>query len=446
MWRRFLLRVLPACVWTGLTLSPSSADDWNQAYFGLGLGIDGLIGEGVVTTPGSETISGNGPIGGDLGVSVSAGIDFQPTSMFVVGAFLSYDWSNIQTKASLSGGGDFASAQLINLEQVWTVGGRAGVLLTPRTLVYGLAGYSWMQLEDLTYSVQGGGTNVSGRLNKPTEEGITVGGGVEHKFSNNVALKAEYRYTDFGGKIIPIDTGVDLHGDSEIHMLRIGAAYRLGLPGTSSSQSPAPVRSNWTGFYFGGGVALDAFVRDLDAHFPSGNVDAGAEGIGGGDISGAVLAGYDLHISPTVIAGVVGYYEWSDQELTVRASANGTSASANIMGLQNSWTVAARLGTLLTNNTLLYGLIGYTQAEIDDFKFSYDVDTFGIDAPTFRGVTAGVGFENKITSAVSWRAEYRYTSLGDKSMSADDIAGTPVDIKVDPSIHSGLIAVSYKLN
>ena len=93
MHRYLLLACLPF-----LIFPESTRADWNQIYLTAGLGADALTDDGRISPPkGPGHVSYGGPVGGDVGWEVSAGIDAQLGQMFVVGAFANLDWSNIDT-------------------------------------------------------------------------------------------------------------------------------------------------------------------------------------------------------------------------------------------------------------------------------------------------------------------------------------------------------------
>ena len=151
--------------------------------------------------------------------------------MFVVGAFANFDWSNIDTTGAFHSDSTTVHASAFNLKNAWTVGGRAGVLVSPSTLAYGLLGYSWFDFNNprvsgIDSSSDGGG-GFSGTLKEPIRNGITVGGGIEQKITPDFSLKAEYRFTDLGDVDQAIET-VKIDRSSSIQMVRVGAAYRLG--------------------------------------------------------------------------------------------------------------------------------------------------------------------------------------------------------------------------
>jgi hypothetical protein len=75
---------------------------------------------------------------------LGAGVDAQLSRLFVVGAFANFDWSSIDTRGTLHIDSTTVDVSAFELKNAWTVGGRAGVLITSSTLVYGLLGYSWL--------------------------------------------------------------------------------------------------------------------------------------------------------------------------------------------------------------------------------------------------------------------------------------------------------------
>lgn len=78
----------------------------------------------------------------------------------------------------------------------WFVGARLGILLTPKLLAYGLAGYT---------------EEIDGKLafqaiettNIKDLAGLTLGGGLEHMLGGGWSAKAEYRYVSYGNEHAP---------------------------------------------------------------------------------------------------------------------------------------------------------------------------------------------------------------------------------------------------
>src|SRR5262249_6879699 len=94
-----------------------------------------------------------------------------------------------------------------------SIRGRVGFLVTPWVLLYGTGGvafgsvsgsfgYSAHSTSTCCASVTGGGSWST------TRSGATGGGGVEAMITQQLALRLEYRYTDFGrfDEVVPLST------------------------------------------------------------------------------------------------------------------------------------------------------------------------------------------------------------------------------------------------
>jgi outer membrane immunogenic protein len=442
-----------------VTLPQCAHADWNQIYLSAGVGADALTDDGRIAPPNKNGhVSYGGPVGADVGWDLSAGIDTELNQMFVVGAFADLDWSNIDTKGMFHSDSTTVHVNAFDINNAWTVGGRAGVLVTPSTLAYGLLGYSWFDFNNLSMvavdrsgsrdgSNSGGG--FSGTLNEPTRSGITVGGGLEQKITPNVSLKAEYRFTDLGDAHQTISTlQIDHH--TYVQMVRVGAAYRLGWgpANAEGSEEKTQVTKNWTGFYGGAGIGVDAFVQDASLHALNDSGSIHVSGLGGGDISGTVTGGYDQQIAERWLVGPFADFDWMGQAFKVRLAGIGNNgsgqASGHLMSLDNDWTVGARGGYLLANDVLAYGLLGFTRAEISNASVRVESRRFSINYPSFDGVTVGGGFEKRLTDQISLRAEYRFTDLQDGTIHGN--LGATVVGNADPEIHSASIIAAYRFH
>lgn len=93
---------------------------------------------------------------------------------------------------------------------------RAGVLATPKTLVYAKGG--WVNSR---YEVEIGPDST--RRNR---DGWTVGGGVEQMLTDNVSARVEYRYADFksfSGNL----SGVAFSANPDRHQVMAGVNFRF---------------------------------------------------------------------------------------------------------------------------------------------------------------------------------------------------------------------------
>lgn len=195
---------------------------------------------------------------------------------------------------------------------------------------------------------------------------------------------------------------------------------------------------------------------------------------------GTAVVGYDYQFSDRFVAGLFADIDFGTSELDFNFSIDGGSKAANVAGNLKSdyaFTVGARLGYLIDDKTLAYGLVGYTRTSLSGQLTAEILDKSGAGyAPVSMsdsfsqdvgGLTLGVGAERKFGKNWSARFEYRYTMLDDisKTLSGSSSASSanydPNDCKpgewaanassettinMDPEIHSVRAVVSYRFN
>lgn len=120
--------------------------------------------------------------------TVTVGYDWQIDPHFVVGAFASYDWQNKKGDLFKTYHDNSYDVGDVWLGNIATVGGRAGMLVTPKVLVYALFGWSWTK----------GGYSLYGNSYASNLSGPTIGAGVEAVLYKRLSGRVEYRFTDFG--------------------------------------------------------------------------------------------------------------------------------------------------------------------------------------------------------------------------------------------------------
>jgi len=104
------------------------------------------------------------------------------------------------------------------------VGLRAGILASPRALVYVKGGYSNASYNVLTSD---GTTNTDTDIDL---DGWRVGAGAEYALSNNLFVKGEYRYTNYGeGEVEGPNGGESDRFDIDMdrHQVMLGLGYRF---------------------------------------------------------------------------------------------------------------------------------------------------------------------------------------------------------------------------
>jgi outer membrane immunogenic protein len=210
------------------------------------------------------------------------------------------------------------------------------------------------------------------------------------------------------------------------------SAYAADLGG---SMKDAPVYDaapqSWTGLYIGVGIGGGASVTELT--LSDGDDSASFDGIGGEGILGTAQLGYDYQLSQRMVIGAFVDYDFSGISTDIDASDGEFSLSTEIE-LDHMWSIGARLGFLATPDTLVYGLIAYTQGE-------YSWDDLGLNVDV-QGWSFGGGIETRLTENWSLKGEYRFTQFDEETLFADD--GFSID--AEPSVHTARAVLSYRFN
>lgn len=134
--------------------APGTSVTWEGAYIGAQVGFASF---------GDADISGDGAIGG-----IHGGYDFQ-RSIVVFGPYASVNWSNAELKTPDS---------TVEKGLDWSIGGRAGVLVSPRILAYGKVGFTQ--------------TEYKGSGKTETMNGVEFGPGVEFNVAPGLFVGGEY--------------------------------------------------------------------------------------------------------------------------------------------------------------------------------------------------------------------------------------------------------------
>jgi outer membrane immunogenic protein len=215
-----------------------SAYDWSGVYVGVFGGwahnrttATDITGEeyGGGTAGATLSLSDDGLIGG-----VTAGFNFQNGS-WVFGPEVELGWaSNDKTVVENGDDGLYTEYGLYG-----AVTGRIGYAAN-RTLFYGKGGLAFATIKSAGGEFDGVGNegdngkwgfdgNEAG-FGDETRYGWTIGGGVEHAFTDQWTIKAEYLFADFGS-----ETYFDLLGendepfafDDQLHTIKIGLNYQF---------------------------------------------------------------------------------------------------------------------------------------------------------------------------------------------------------------------------
>ena len=121
----------------------------------------------------------------------------------------------------------------------WAVGGRAGVLVTPRFLTYFDGGFTQARFDGVNYNFNPGGGPSGVSLAAQTYNGWFIGTGFEYAFTwlpiNGLFLKTEFRYSQYGGDGVSVPltgggvpgSGAKLPEGDGVRLHRTGLALQL---------------------------------------------------------------------------------------------------------------------------------------------------------------------------------------------------------------------------
>jgi outer membrane immunogenic protein len=457
-----------------LGTSAARADDWTGVYIGIGGGLGAAVhdlslenGPLAVPPPAfSASLEGLGAEGGFFTAGVGA--DYQVNSNIVVGAFFDYDWTDLET--SLDVGVDVlgltgSGGAKIEVDNLWSIGGRVGYLVTPSTLLFLTAGYAQADISDLTAGIDGLGSISVARVGHV--DGYFLGGGAELKITKALSLKAEYRYTDLDeervtllpGTFEEINDFVTTKLDPDIQTARVSLAYRFGL-GHGETEEPAPEEpvGSWSQFYvgIGGGYAFANNERTLsEGTDVPGTFNATLDGLGAKGGAFTFGAGLDRQIGERIVAGAFIDYTRHSADESLSLSIDPFLSARVGFGIDDEFSIGVRLGYLVTPATLVFGTIGYSRTDLDDTVLG--VSAFGdslsvrlADNGSFDGVFFGAGFETKLSDNFSFKAEYRYTNNGSEETPLLPGLGLPVDelvrAELDPDIQTLRLSLGYRFS
>ena len=470
-----------------VSASPSNAGEWSGAYIGIGGGMGAAVHDlsfenGPLAPPPPAFAAELSGIGGEGAFfSLGAGADYQVNSKFVVGAFFDYDWTNIESDVlNLQIGPPVGiSAQAdIEVEDVWSVGGRLGYVVTPSTMLFFSAGYSRADISDLTLRASGlGGFGGLTLASVGSLDGYFIGGGAEIKLTKSISIKGEYRYTDFDAETITLLPGTPFAGfvnnvvttklDPDIQTARVALTYRFGLGATDVDEprgEAAPVGS-WSQFYIGAGGGSTFGNNELTltpgpalAGF---GVDAalGLDALGSRGAGFTVGLGVDRQYDDKFVFGAFVDYTRHSNEFEIGLNVAGLVSGSLSYEIEDEWSIGARAGYLVTPSTLMFTSVGYSRLSLSDTVIQGSLGggpagSFVLaDNGTFGGVFIGSGIEMKLSDRLSLKGEYRYLFAN-----GDDINLLPgvtfglftandlVSAELSPDIQSVRLSLDYRFN
>jgi outer membrane immunogenic protein len=242
-------------------------------------------------------------------------------------------------------------------------------------------------------------------------------------------------------------------------MMLVVSAFNASAADMYTKAPPMmPVAYTWTGCYIGGNVGAGwsrAQTNDDDPTAGFGAADAGnhtATGIvGGGQI------GCDYQFAPNWVVGAQGMFNGADVKGSHLApfSYNGTNTETFSSKVEWFATATARLGFLVTPQTLLYvkgggAWVRTSYADADPSGTVYRPFS-GVSSANRTGWTIGAGGEYKFARNWSVFAEYNYADLGRKTSpyfytctGGCTFAANPFSYSNKHDLQTALVGVNYR--
>lgn len=155
------------------------------------------------------------------GGGLLAGFNYDLGNNFLIGVEGDYGW------AGKVDNDDPGEATEMKIKDIATLRARAGYIFNDDTLFYATGGMAWIKT---TFGGEVGAIPDREFIDDTQwTSGWTIGGGIEHAFSESVHARLEYLYLDMKDEEYDLDVGtVDLEFDGGVHLIRAGLTFNFG--------------------------------------------------------------------------------------------------------------------------------------------------------------------------------------------------------------------------
>lgn len=420
---------------------------------------------------------------GYLLAGAALGYDHRLPGEVIVG--LEADWSRIVADVTPRIG--VAATRTLSVSDLgWfaTLRARLGYGLFDRFLPYLTGGVAYSKIgANVVAGFPGTSVAASAAIGAGSgaKPGWTAGAGVEYALTDEISVKTEYLYSEFGGAAIPIAAASASAAPAlallstpkvGVHTMRGGVSWRPGRPDgdqallafASRAGAPRPGFER-SGLYFGlgGGFAGGGGRADLDRFQPNGagfSSDSTKTAVGFGDRLLGAVAGYDHVVDGRIIVGLAAdfYGGLLGTRVIDAAAQSGMTSAAGLYLLETgdlshrnariehrwSATARARLGYALLERLTAYVTAGLAISKIEA-KFASSTLS-SLLAQTFRpaavhaagrwsassgaasdveiGWTAGAGAEYALTERIALWTEYLFSQFGGSTIPIATLSST----------------------
>ncbi len=267
--------------------------------------------------------------------------------------------------------------------------------------------------------------------------GYSVGGGLEFLLTDNLNLRVEYLYDNYGKNTANFLPGAfDQSHDVETHTVRTALSWHMNGSSERILGLMTDGDNNWTGGYVGahaGYLAGYSDVRVLGAAVATYWTNEPDGFVGG------ALAGYNKQYDHAVV-GIEGDFGFID------AKHAGDPFSTVDYFSSFNWNghVRGRIG-YATGQYLFFIAAGLAVTEYEaETKSLIPGGSDPSDKDVLVGLTIGGGLEFAASDTISVRAEYLFDHYGQTI--ANFLPGAFDQTRYDIESHTGRIAVIWKLN
>ncbi len=236
------------------------------------------------------------------------------------------------------------------------------------------------------------------------------------------------------------------------------AAAAADLPAVKARPLPPPPPvESWTGFYIGAGGGMSSLNNKISA-LPgpdpnSPGISAAFDGLGAVGYFATLSAGYDYQLMPAFVVGVFGDYDFHQLKSSINVDIAAIPVAARAeLSADRQWSVGGRFGYLATPATLLFLSGGYTQLGLGNLTAivsgPFPAIAVVAEVPRIAGGFIGAGVETRLTSNISLRGEYRFTSFGSGQVMLPIVAGVNandfVAARIAPTMQVVKASVNYR--
>lgn len=406
----------------------------------------------------------NQPMSGLSDIAIGS-IDSRPTYGFYGGAnyqFLPWLVAGIEYSNTKFSEADYRELgpALDFLEQanhIDSIDGRLGIVLSPRTMIYGKAGFAHITVQGF----EGFGTPF-----RQTLPGVQTGVGIETLVTPYITLRAEASYT-YADHLLALNSDTDLYRPGFL-LVQLGLSLKLdptegwGTPAATwpTTASPAlvykapamvtkapppaqpyaavPYSPNWTGFDAGGFVSADGNKVKFNDTL-GGEIGPFTDFVFGG----GWFAGANYQFQEFVVGGEFSA-DYEAAKFNTAAGSGGLAGNFfNFAKIDRTLAATGRIGWLEAPDTLLYVKAGPSWMRLTpDHNFFNSIAPNNTEARNFPGYQAGIGAETYVTRNLSVRLEGLYTNTGKRVV----LNGTvPNEFALQPSILSATLGLALHI-